>query len=163
MSSLTVLRFWAWRELNCKLSAYLTECRQIQRFLVKTPTDDDIVNKLYSDTKTKDFTISAHTNYILQDALLTCGKFDEYFANAIALCLVSGNGTPFSRLIVRHVEVFGVAKIGQYIDGVYHKASQKIVTAIAAGQQLALPPPGQPGADAANPVLTESLVSSIRW
>jgi len=134
---------------------------QIQKLLLKTPSDEDIVNKIYSDTKTKDFTISAHTNYVLQDALLTCGKFDEYFVNAVEICGVAGSA-PFSRIMIRHVEVFGTAKLLQYIDGVYHKASQKIVTAITAGQQLALPPPGQPGADAANPVLTESLVSSIR-
>jgi hypothetical protein len=133
----------------------------VQKILMKPKlSDDDLISALYSDTKTRDFTISAHTNLILLDALLNTGKFEEYFTHVNQLTSISS--LSFARTTLTHVRVFATEKLGQYVNGVYQKASQKIMTAIQAGQSLDLPPPGNPGADSANPVLTESLVSSIR-
>lgn len=123
-------------------------------------SDEDLLSTLYSDTKTRDFTISAHTNLILLDVLLNTGKFEEYFNHINQLTSISS--LSFARTTLSHVRVFATDRLGQYVNGVYQKASLKIQTAIQAGQSLDLPPPGNPGADAANPVLTESLVSSIR-
>ena len=61
------------------------------------------------------------------------------------------------------VVAFAPAMLSQYVDGVYQKATVKIKTAIQAGKELALPHTATPAVDMATPVLTESLVSSIRY
>jgi hypothetical protein len=135
--------------------------RLVQKILTKPKlSEEDVIDVLYSDTKTRDFTISAHTNLILLDALLNTGKFEEYFSTVNQLTGIAS--VSFARTTLSHVRVFATDKLAQYVDGVYQKASQKIMTAIQAGQSLDLPPLGNPGADSANSVLTESLVSSIR-
>ena len=61
---------------------FIYPSRIVQKLLSKTPSDDYMISTLYSDTKTRDFTISAHTNLILLDALLNTGKFQDYFSHA---------------------------------------------------------------------------------
>lgn len=119
----------------------------IQSLLMKNPSDEEIINKLYSDTKQKglllvkiEFTISAHTNLILQEALLAGGKFDEYFGNALSLSQIAGNS--FISVLLDHIQHQGHTVMSKFVDGVYTRASQKIQSSITATQSLPLPPPG---------------------
>lgn len=139
----------------------LTVTRLLQKMLLKkSPTDADLLNALHNDLNKRDFTISSHTNLILLDALVNSGKFDEYFVNVNALAKVAG--LSFARIVLGHAETYAPGKLEQYVNGVYKKATQKIITAVQAGKELELPPGGNPSADSANPVLSEALLSSIR-
>lgn len=97
----------------------------VQKLLAKSPDDAALIDTLYTDLKTRDFNISAHTNLILQEALLNTGKFEEYFSNANELARSSG--IFFARIAMSHVQVHATDKMQQYVNGVYKKASQKIV------------------------------------
>ena len=122
---------------------FIYPSRIVQKLLSKTPSDNDMISTLYSDTKNRDLTISAYTNLILLDALLNTGKFPDYFSHANQLCISS---LSFARSIMTRVVAFAAAMLSQYVDSVYQNATVKIKTAIQAGKELALPHPATPAA-----------------
>ena len=105
---------------------FIYPSRIVQKLLSKTPSDDDMISTLYSDTKTRDFTIFAHTNLILLDALLNTGKFQDYFSHANQLCAISS--ISFARSIMTRVVAYAAAMLSQYVDSVYQNATVKIKT-----------------------------------
>ncbi|KAJ3218108.1 hypothetical protein HK099_005196 [Clydaea vesicula] len=108
-----------------------------------------------------EITISSHVNRIFLDALLNLGRFDEYFSNALEFTIIFQN-VDFMLLTFKHAEMIAVPKLKLFVDDVFKKASSRLVTAIHAGQKTALPPKDLPAMDAANPVLTDSLIFSIK-